>query len=78
MDSEVARQMQVLYGVRTMEIPPAVSTEEMFNLAEREAIKHGQVKVGEVVVFVFGQPLNNPGGTNSIKIHTVGGFSSRP
>ena len=78
MDSSVARQMQVLYGVRTMEIPRATSTEEMFSLAEREAIKHGQVKVGELVVFVFGQPLNNPGGTNSINIHVVGGFTSLP
>ena len=78
MDERVARQMQVLYGVRTMEIPLATSTEEMFGLAEREAIKHGQVKVGELVVFVFGQPLNNPGGTNSINIHTVGGFTSQP
>jgi len=72
MHESVARQMQVLYGVRTMLIPKAEVTEAMFQLAEREAIEHGQVKIGDVVVFVFGQPLNTPGGTNSIKIHRVG------
>ncbi|MFN2462781.1 MAG: pyruvate kinase [Candidatus Dormibacteria bacterium] len=76
MRSEVARQMQVFYGVRTMEIPEASGTDEMFNLAERAALKHGQVKDGDVLVFVFGQPLNTPGATNSIKIHTVGASPS--
>jgi pyruvate kinase len=69
---EVARQMQVLYGVRTMEIPETDNIEEMFASGEREALRHGQVKKGDVVVFVFGQPLSTPGGTNTIKIHTVG------
>ena len=68
----VARQMQVLYGVRTMVIPVAQTSDEMFQLAEREALRHGQVKHGDLVVFVFGQPLSTPGGTNTIKIHTVG------
>ena len=68
----VSRQLQVLYGVRTLVIPVATTTDEMFHLAEREALRHGQVKKGDLVVFVFGQPLSTPGGTNTIKIHTVG------
>jgi pyruvate kinase len=68
---EVSRRMQVLYGVRSMEIPEARNTDEMFKLAEREAVRRGQVKKGDLVVFVFGQPLRTPGGTNSIKIHTI-------
>jgi pyruvate kinase len=71
MRDEVARQMQILYGVRTMVIPTTSTTDEMFRVAEREAIRHGQVRRGDLVVFVFGQPLNTPGGTNTIKIHTV-------
>ncbi|MFN2465196.1 MAG: pyruvate kinase [Candidatus Dormibacteria bacterium] len=68
---EVAREMQVLYGVRTMVIPAVDDTDELFGLASREAIRRGQVKKGDLVVFVFGQPLNTPGGTNTVKIHTV-------
>jgi len=72
MREEVSRRMQILYGVRTMVIPVAETTDEMFRLAEREALSHGQVKPGDLVVFVFGQPLGIPGGTNTIKIHSVG------
>jgi pyruvate kinase len=69
---EVARQMQMLYGVRSMEIPVATNTDEMFKVAEREAVRRGQVKKGDLVVFVFGQPLSVTGGTNTIKVHTIG------
>ncbi|HEV1998056.1 MAG TPA: pyruvate kinase [Candidatus Dormibacteraeota bacterium] len=68
---EVSRQMQILFGVRTLVIPVADTTDEMFRLAEREALHHGQVKKGDLVVFVFGQPLSTPGGTNTLKIHTI-------
>ncbi|HEY8740641.1 MAG TPA: pyruvate kinase [Candidatus Dormibacteraeota bacterium] len=69
---EVARQLQVLYGVRTMVVPTAQDTDELFGIASREAMRRGQVRKGDLVVFVFGQPLSTPGGTNTIKIHTVG------
>jgi pyruvate kinase len=68
---EVARQMQVLYGVRSMVMPTVEDTDELFGIASREAMRRGQVKRGDLVVFVFGQPLNTPGGTNTVKIHTV-------
>ena len=69
---EVARQLQLLYGVRSMAVPEVTDTDEMVQLAEREALRRGQVRKGDRVVFVFGQPLSTPGGTNSIQIHTVG------
>ena len=68
---EVARQMQLLYGVRSMVIPEARDTDVMFRVAEREARRRDQVRPGDLVVFVFGQPLSTPGGTNTIKIHVV-------
>ncbi|MGI8608148.1 MAG: pyruvate kinase [Candidatus Dormibacteria bacterium] len=71
MRDEVSRQMQVLYGVRSLVIPVASTTDEMFRLAEREAVRHRHVKKGDLVVFVFGQPLSTPGGTNTLKIHTI-------
>ncbi|HEV3234550.1 MAG TPA: pyruvate kinase [Candidatus Dormibacteraeota bacterium] len=70
---EVSRQLQLLYGIRSMVIPVAGDTDQMVRMAEREALRRGQVKVGDRVVFVFGQPLSVPGGTNSIQIHTIGG-----
>jgi pyruvate kinase len=69
---QVAREMQILFGVRSMVIPTAEDTDELFGIASAEAARRGQVKKGDLVVFVFGQPLNTPGGTNTIKIHTVG------
>jgi pyruvate kinase len=69
---DVARQMQLLYGVRSMVIPEARDTDVMFRVAEREALRRDQIRHGDLVVFVFGQPLSTPGGTNTIKIHVVG------
>jgi pyruvate kinase len=73
---EVARHMQLLYGVRSMVIPEVTHPDEMVRLAEREARRRGQVKKGDLVVFIFGQPLAKPGGTNSVRVHTVGGVGS--
>ena len=71
MSDEVSRQLQLLYGVRTMVIPVAQYSDQMVKVAEREALRRGQVRKGDRVVFVFGQPLSRPGGTNSIQIHTI-------
>jgi pyruvate kinase len=69
---EVARHLQLLYGVRSIVIPQVKHTEDMVRLAEREALRLGRVKKGDLVVFIFGLPLHKPGGTNSVRVHTVG------
>jgi pyruvate kinase len=71
MRDDIARQMQLLYGVRSMVIAEAKDTDVMLRVAEKEALRRDQVRPGDLVVFVFGQPLSTPGGTNTIKIHSV-------
>jgi pyruvate kinase len=68
---ECARRLQLLHGVRTMLVPAQEDTDTMLAIAETTAVERGQVRAGDRVVFVFGQPLNIPGSTNSVKLHTV-------
>jgi len=69
---EVSRHMQLLYGVRSTVIPEVAHTEDLVMVMEREALRRGLVKKGDLVVFIFGQPLSKPGNTNSVRVHTVG------
>lgn len=51
--------------------PASESTDDMLFGMEQMLIKSGCVKPGESVVFVAGQPVNQPGSTNMLKLHMV-------
>jgi pyruvate kinase len=41
-------------------------------LAERTLLDQGLVKRGDLIVVTVGEPMNQPGGTNSLKVVRVG------
>jgi len=43
--------------------------------AEMEMLRRGVVQKGDIVIFIFGDVVGIGGGTNSMKIVKVGGYS---
>ncbi|MGH9618956.1 MAG: pyruvate kinase, partial [Bryobacteraceae bacterium] len=70
----VARQLSVMYGVDAIVSPAIHSTDEMLQQMERILISTRRVRPGEKIVFVAGQPVNQRGTTNMLKLHRVSGL----
>jgi pyruvate kinase len=68
-----ARQLAVNYGVTPILAPDVFDTDEMLALMDRLVVQNGLLKIGELVVFVAGQPVGRPGTTNLMKLHRIGG-----
>jgi len=68
----VARQLLVHYGVLPVLAPEVGSTDEMMAQMDRILIEGGNLHLGDLVVFVAGQPPGRPGTTNLMKLHRLG------
>ena len=68
----VRRQMQLLWGVISLEIRDEDSINKLFDNAIVESIENGLIKHGERIVIVAGIPYKISGSTNMLKIHEVG------
>ena len=70
-----ARTRSVLaltWGVDTYLVPPVSHTDDMVDQLEAALLASGRVSLGEKVVIVAGAPPGVAGGTNSVRVHTVG------
>lgn len=71
--SERVRQAMALYwGVLPYVIPPGGNTDQRIHEAERLLKEKKLAKAGDHVVIVTGMQAGSPGGTNLLKIHTIG------
>jgi pyruvate kinase len=68
-----ARQLAVNYGVTPILAPDVSSTDEMLAQMNRTVVERGYLRQGQLVVFLAGQPVGQPGTTNLMKLHRVGG-----
>jgi pyruvate kinase len=68
---KVARELSIIYGVDAIVAPAPASTDKMLEHMERILVTTGRVKPGDNVVFVAGQPVNQPGTTNILNLHRV-------
>jgi pyruvate kinase len=57
-----------------IEIDPEADRDRMLIDAETELLRAGAVKVGDLIVLSFGEPIGVPGGTNTLKIVKVGEY----
>jgi pyruvate kinase len=69
---EARRRMSMFWGVdpHVMEIPDNI--DRLIAQLERRLLEEGLASEGETVVIVCGAPLDVPGRTNLLKLHTVG------
>jgi pyruvate kinase len=72
-DMSVIRQLSVIYGVTAILAERYTSTDDMLQNMERILVESGKVKPGDGVIFVAGQPVNQRGSTNMLKLHRIGG-----
>jgi pyruvate kinase len=69
---EVARQLTVNYGIRSVVVEHMSSTDEMLGEMDRRLGERRSIKPEDLVVFVAGQPIGRKGTTNLFKLHRVG------
>ena len=66
----VARRTHLFWGVQPMRCRQALSAEQMVNTAERDLLRHGLLKSGDVLGVVAGTRQAS-GSTNFLRLHTV-------
>jgi pyruvate kinase len=47
--------------------------ETLLRMAEEKLVETGAVEPGDLIVITVGEPIGQPGGTNTMKIVRVGG-----
>jgi pyruvate kinase len=70
---EVARQMQVIYGVRPIFTQRMETMESMFASMDDLLCASGRLKPGDTVVMMAGSVWGQPGSTSLLKLHEIHG-----
>ena len=72
MNEQIQRQLSLSWGITTLLMGPAKSTDELIEMSTALAQKNGYLHNGELAVVTAGVPVGVSGTTNMIKIHMVG------
>ena len=72
MDEQVQRQLSLSWGITSLLMGPAPSTDELLEMSTALAEKNGYLHNGELAVVTAGVPVGVSGTTNMIKIHMIG------
>ena len=70
---KVCRQMCLDYGVMPCCLSIPQTVDEFVRVADKLLVSRGLAKADDRVVLVAGQPLGEPGGTNTLVVHVVKG-----
>lgn len=65
-------QLNLTWGVETFLGPQVGSTDEMVQQVDRELLRIGRCRKGDVVVITAGSPPGVPGSTNLVRVHHIG------
>ncbi len=69
------RRLCLYYGVQAVQAEAPEHTRDVLALAERYCRRFDLARPGEKIVVLSGRPLGQPGATNTMVIHTLGGTS---
>ena len=72
MREQVQRQLSLSWGITSLLMGPAHSTDELIEMSTALAKENGYLHNGELAVVTAGVPVGVSGTTNMIKIHMVG------
>ena len=72
MKEQVQRQLSLSWGITSLMMPLAHSTDELIEMSTALAKENGFLHNGELAVVTAGVPMGISGTTNMIKIHMVG------
>jgi pyruvate kinase len=68
---ETNRRLALVWGVESVVVPPAESTEAMVRASLAAAKEHGVVKEGDLVILTAGVPVGAAGRTNMIQVRLM-------
>lgn len=69
--AEVARRLTVSWGIQSLVVPEASTTDEVLETSVSRALDAGYVAHGNMVLIVAGVPVGQQGTTNLLKVHTI-------
>ena len=67
-----SRRLSLYRNVHPLHFPMSDDRDAALAAAERRLLDQGVVKRGDLIVITVGEPMNQPGGTNTLKIVRVG------
>jgi pyruvate kinase len=71
-DEKVQRSLTINWGVHPIISKKPSTTDEMFELATREAVASGIAEEGDLILITAGVPVGERGTTNVMKIQLIG------
>ncbi len=69
----VRRRMALYAGVRSIRVDIEGDTEAQIRSVDAAVLEAGVLSKGDIVVITMGSPLSDPGTTNLLKVHQLGG-----
>jgi pyruvate kinase len=69
-DRRVARRLSLLWGTESLLIEQYDSFDVLLSMTERQMVREGLVRSGDLIAFITGMPVG-AGGTNVLKIHAI-------
>ncbi|MDR0950062.1 MAG: pyruvate kinase [Candidatus Ancillula sp.] len=71
-EEHVRASLALSWGVEAYTIGKLVSADEIVHVAEETLLKNTDLKKGDTIVILSGQPICHKGGTNSVIVHKIG------
>jgi len=72
LNERVRRKLALVWGVETVLVDMATSTDEIFEMGVNKSKEAGLIKKGDLVVITAGVPIGVTGATNLMKVQIVG------
>jgi len=72
MNERVRRKLALVWGVESVLVDMATSTDEIFEMGVNKSKEAGYIKKGDLVVITAGVPIGVTGATNLMKVQIVG------
>jgi pyruvate kinase len=71
-DVSIQRRMQLTWGIDSYLVERVTHTDAMYHQVDDILLAEGLAEVGDKVVVISGSPPGVPGGTNDLRVHTIG------
>ncbi len=71
-DAAIQRRMALTWGIESFLVDRVTHTDAMYHQVDEKLLAAGLAEVGEKVVVISGSPPGLPGGTNDLRVHTIG------
>ena len=71
-DAAIQRRMALTWGIESFLVDRVTHTDAMYHQVDEQLLAAGLAEVGDKVVVISGSPPGLPGGTNDLRVHTIG------